>query len=85
MIFCNFAVKKYHCRMNDIEINQSKIYELRGCCVMLDFDLALLYQVETRVLNQVNLPTNRADESDLMCTTTIIKNSTINHQNSICL
>ena len=31
---------------------QSKIYEIRGQRVMLDFDLAALYQVETRVLNQ---------------------------------
>lgn len=31
---------------------QRKIYELRGQKVMLDFDLALLYEVETRVLNQ---------------------------------
>lgn len=30
----------------------SKIYEVRGQKVMLDFDLAELYQVETRVLNQ---------------------------------
>ena len=34
-----------------IEI-QNKIYEIRGVRVMLDFDLAALYQVETRVLNQ---------------------------------
>jgi hypothetical protein len=31
---------------------QSKIYEIRGQKVMLDFDLAGLYEVETRVLNQ---------------------------------
>ena len=31
---------------------QTKIYELRGQRVMLDFDLAGLYEVETRVLNQ---------------------------------
>lgn len=31
---------------------QSKIYEIRGCRVMLDFDLAEMYGVETRVLNQ---------------------------------
>ena len=31
---------------------QKKIYEIRGCKVMLDFDLANIYQVETRVLNQ---------------------------------
>lgn len=31
---------------------QKKIYELRGQKVMLDFDLAELYEVETRALNQ---------------------------------
>jgi hypothetical protein len=31
---------------------QRKIYELRGQKVMLDFDLAELYEVETRALNQ---------------------------------
>ena len=38
--------------MNDIEIIQNKIYEIRGQRVMLDFDLAEMYAVETRVLNQ---------------------------------
>lgn len=36
----------------EISILQSKIYEVRGQKVMLDFDLALLYKVGTRVLNQ---------------------------------
>jgi len=31
---------------------QTKIYEIRGQKVMLDFDFAELYEVETRVLNQ---------------------------------
>lgn len=31
---------------------QNKIYEVRGQKVMLDFDLAELYEVETRVLKQ---------------------------------
>ena len=31
---------------------QSKIYEIRGQRVMLDFDLAGLYQVETKALNR---------------------------------
>ena len=35
-----------------LTIIQSKIYEIRGQKVMLDFDLAEIYQVETRVLNQ---------------------------------
>lgn len=35
-----------------IEIIQNKIFEIRGEKVMLDFDLAALYEVETKVLNQ---------------------------------
>ena len=38
--------------MMDLQVIQSKIYEIRGQKVMLDFDLAEIYQVETRVLNQ---------------------------------
>jgi hypothetical protein len=35
-----------------LQLIQSKIYEIRGQRVLLDFDLAELYEVETRVLNQ---------------------------------
>lgn len=35
----------------EIELIQSKIYEIRGIKVMLDFDLAALYEVETKSLN----------------------------------
>jgi hypothetical protein len=38
--------------MSDIAVIQRKIYEIRGQKVILDRDLAALYQVETRVLNQ---------------------------------
>ena len=38
--------------MNELQIIQSKIYEIRGQKVMLDFDIAAMYGVETRVLNQ---------------------------------
>lgn len=38
--------------MNEIQIIRSKIYEIRGQRVMLDFDLAELYHVETRRLNE---------------------------------
>ena len=38
--------------MNDIQTIQSKIYEIRNQRVMLDFDLAAMYGVETRALNQ---------------------------------
>ena len=37
---------------NDIILIQNLIYEVRGLKVMLDSDLARLYHVETRVLNQ---------------------------------
>ena len=36
----------------ELNIIQDKIYQVRGVRVMLDFDLAELYQVETRVLKQ---------------------------------
>ena len=38
--------------MNDLEIIRNRIYEIRGQRVMLDRDLAALYGVETRALNQ---------------------------------
>ena len=38
--------------MNELTVIQSKIHEIRGQRVMLDYDLAALYGVETRVLNQ---------------------------------
>lgn len=38
--------------MNELEIIRSKIYEIRGQKVMLDRDLAVMYGVETRTLNQ---------------------------------
>ena len=36
----------------ELNVFQTKIYEIRGVKVMLDFDLATLYEVETKVLNQ---------------------------------
>ena len=38
--------------MEHLEKIQGRIYEIRGVRVMLDFDLAELYQVETKVLKQ---------------------------------
>jgi len=38
--------------MQIIQSIQNRIYEIRGERVMLDFDLAALYEVETKVLNQ---------------------------------
>lgn len=36
----------------DLQIIQNRIYEIRGCRVMLDFDLAELYQLSTKALKQ---------------------------------
>ena len=38
--------------MDELQIIQSKIYEIRGERVMLDRDIAALYKVETKALNQ---------------------------------
>ena len=38
--------------MADLQLIQSKIYEIRGQRVMLDFDLAQMYGTETKVLKQ---------------------------------
>ena len=48
--FCFYTAEKTSAM--ELDIIQNKIYEVRGTRVMLDFDLAELYQVETRVLNQ---------------------------------
>jgi hypothetical protein len=54
----------------EIEVIQNKIFEIRGYRVMLDFDLALFYTVETRVLKQaVRRNSNRFPE-DFMFTLT---------------
>ncbi len=38
--------------MEELQVIQSKIYEIRGYKVMLDFDLAEMYQVETKRLKE---------------------------------
>lgn len=38
--------------MEQLQLIQSKIYEIRGQKVMFDRDIAEMYGVETRVLNQ---------------------------------
>ena len=53
--------------MNEITVIQNKIYEIRGQRVMLDFDLAALYQVETRTLKQaVRRNNGRFEGEDFM-------------------
>jgi phage regulator Rha-like protein len=42
----------YNLKMTEINLIQQKIHEVRGEMVMFDFDLAMLYEVDTRSLNQ---------------------------------
>ena len=37
----------------ELQIIQNKIYEIRGQKVMLDFDLAEMYEIETKYLKQM--------------------------------
>lgn len=50
----------------DLQLIQTKIYEIRGQRVMLDFDLANLYGVDTRVLNQAVKRNIKRFPSDFM-------------------
>jgi hypothetical protein len=50
----------------EIEVIQNKIFEIRGQKVILDFDLALLYNVETRVLKQAVKRNNNRFPEDFM-------------------
>ena len=50
---------------------QNLIHEIRGKRVMLDFDLAKLYQVETKVLNQAVKRNIRRFPPDFMFQLTI--------------
>ncbi|MDH6304764.1 hypothetical protein M2459_001501 [Parabacteroides sp. PF5-5] len=50
----------------ELQVIQNKIYEIRSQRVMLDFDLAEMYQVETRVLNQAVKRNMKRFPSDFM-------------------
>ena len=50
----------------ELTIVQNLIYEIRGQNVMLDFDLARLYQVETKALNQAVKRNLKRFPSDFM-------------------
>ena len=50
----------------ELQIIQNKIFEIRGQRVMLDFDLAELYEVETRALNQAVKRNTKRFPTDFM-------------------
>ena len=49
-----------------LQVIQNKIFDVRGQRVMLDFDLAELYEVETKVLNQAVKRNNYRFPEDFM-------------------
>ena len=50
--------------MDELENIRSKIYEIRGQRVMLDRDIAMMYGVETKALNQAVKRNHKRFESD---------------------
>lgn len=53
--------------MEQLQLIQSKIYEIRGQKLMFDFHLAEMYRIETRVLKQaVRRNIKRFDGEDFM-------------------
>lgn len=66
--------------MNDLVVIQQKIYEIRGQRVILDRDLAALYGVETRVLNQAVKRNNERFPEDFMFQFTIEEWQSISSQ-----
>jgi hypothetical protein len=59
--------------MEIIQSIQNRIYEIRGQRVMLDFDLAQLYEVETRVLNQAVKRNMKRFPDDFMFQLTVVE------------
>src|SRR3978361_1198188 len=59
--------------MQIIQTIQNRIYEVRGERVMLDFDLADLYEVETKVLNQAVKRNIKRFPEDFMFRLTVIE------------
>ncbi|MEI6696968.1 MAG: ORF6N domain-containing protein [Bacteroidota bacterium] len=50
----------------DLQLIQNKIYEIRGCKVMLDFDLAEMYEIETKYLKRSVRANSKRFPSDFM-------------------
>lgn len=64
----------------DLQIIQEKIYEVRGVKVMLDFDLAEMYQVETKRLKEaVRRNIERFEGDDFMFELTVEEYNTLKH------
>jgi hypothetical protein len=67
--------------MNIIRSIQNRIYEIRGERVMLDFDLAALYAVPTKALNQAVKRNSKRFPKDFMFRLTLAEWENIRSQN----
>lgn len=63
-----------------LQLIQNKIYEIRGQKVMLDFDLAELYEVQTKALNQAVKRNLQRFPIDFMFRLTLIEWETMRSQ-----
>ena len=61
----------------DVEVIKNRIYEVRGLRVMLDRDLAELYGVETRTLNQTERRNIDRFPEDCCCVGFAIRHSVL--------
>ncbi len=66
--------------MQIIQSIQNRIYEIRGERVMLDFDLAALYETETKALNQAVKRNVKRFPSDFMFRLTVAEWTAIRSQ-----
>lgn len=66
--------------MQIIQSIQNRIYEIRGERVMLDFDLAQLYEVETKALNQAVKRNAKRFPADFMFRLTLVEWQSIRSQ-----
>ena len=67
--------------MSDIQLIQNKIFEIRGVKVMFDFDLAALYQVQTKDLKRSVRRNIKRFPSDFMFELTEIEWENLRRQN----
>lgn len=67
----------------ELEVIKNKIHQIRGHKVMLDFDLALLYTAETRILKQTVKRNLNRFPSDFMFVLTDIEIKQLVSQNVI--
>jgi hypothetical protein len=75
----SFCINNFRNTMN-LAVIQNKIYEIRGQKIMLDFDLAELYDVETRALNQAVKRNAERFPDDFMFRLTLKNGKTCDHK-----